>query len=164
VIKFSQQDAESQISDIIPRGLRRDIARLTGVYESVIYGMLNADDERKSYQYGTLQIQAALDELDPEVGDRHWQKMCKMREVSKGAKTELSLDLHSAKLSTEVAELFASRFKNEALYSQLSEAMDVQRVINDLVNGIIEEINKDKARAGSPHLRFNANSQPANFS
>jgi len=124
--RYSQNEIESQLSDAVPtRGLRREIARRTGIYESVIYGYFNADDPRKSPQFETLFIQAELDGADPAIGESHWQTMCAIREANKGGISEIAnLDSEMAKLTSEATDIPVAHLTGESLRKKLQEVRE----------------------------------------
>jgi len=82
-LTLTQNEIERELADVVPHGTRKEIARLTHTYESVMYGYMNSDDERKSPAFNQLAIQAALDEIAPELGEVYWQKFCALREASR---------------------------------------------------------------------------------
>lgn len=121
-MRFTQFEIESAISDSIPRGLRKQVAAKTHIYESVLYGFLNEHDERKSPQYQTLTIQAALDELDAEAGEKHWRTLDGLRSMNK------PIDAGGSSSGINVADALAEKFEKDAALSA-----DVLEVI---INGL----------------------------
>ncbi len=83
MLQFTQNEVERGLNDFLTDANKREIAKLTGLYEQVIYGMFNPDNERKSASFTFLQIQTALDEINPELGEKHWKMVCHFREMSK---------------------------------------------------------------------------------
>lgn len=131
-INFTQSEVERELSDAIPHGRRRDIARLTGIYEAVIYGYLNPDDERKSPAFQLLLMQSAMDEIDPTMGEAHWQKICAMREGSKPQRFELvrlSVDHEMGNLSKEIADVIVAKCEGRPVVDQLKEIHEAERQI-----------------------------------
>jgi hypothetical protein len=86
---FTQVQIESELSDAFPQGKRSVIAGNAHIYPSVLLGWFNPDDERKSPHYQVLAVQAELDELYPETGDRVWQTMNRLREAGQPARLNL---------------------------------------------------------------------------
>lgn len=123
-MRFAQSEIEGQLSDIVPRGVRRDLAAATGIYESVMYGYYNADDERKSPAFCLLLIQAALDEHHSDIGDLHWQTICSIREAGRGAIDSDGLDEEIATFVTEANDVPISRLKHKPLRDQLREVRE----------------------------------------
>jgi hypothetical protein len=155
-MRFSQTDIEGELADTVPNGIKRDVASRTGIYESIVYAYFNKFDERKSPQFKTLQIQWALDELNPEVGERHWQAMVRLREANKPATTlGLCVKLETAKTVTETADLVSKVIRDEPLYDQLKEAIEARDQIEKNITAILEAINKEKGEFNSPRTRLN---------
>jgi hypothetical protein len=149
MLALTQNEIESQISDTVPHGKRRDVARLTGTYESVMYAYFNADDARKSPQFETLAIQAALDELG--LGDEHWNVLCRLREVSKPQRVENGLCLNSTAVANhrESSDVVDAVMKGKSLYDQLAEVDEQIRAACNHKRAIIEAINSEKDNGGS---------------
>jgi hypothetical protein len=146
-MKFNQFDIESAISDIIPHGLRKQIAATTQLYPSMLYGMLNADDERKSFQFGTLQIQSALDQIDINIGDRHWTQLEWFREMGKPLICQgKSVSVETGKLAKEVADVIHTYCTGKNLADQLKEIIEAERQIETTKKAVLEAIEKEQIR------------------
>jgi hypothetical protein len=92
-MKFTQEEIEGELSDVVSRGKRKDIAAGTGIYPSVVSGWFNPDDERKSPHFTVLFVQDYLDNTAPQVGDAVWAVMNRIREANRNviAKAEVPL-------------------------------------------------------------------------
>ena len=144
-MKFTQSEIEKELANTVPNGIKRDIARETHIYESIVYAYFNPYDERKSPQFQTLQIQAALDELHPEVGEAHWQALERLREASKPAsKSGLCLKTETAKLGMETADVSRVVLTEAPLYTQLLEATQARDQAERTVKAILEAIHAEQ--------------------
>lgn len=85
---FTQNEVERGLNDFLTDANKREIARVTGMYEQVVYGMFNPENERKSASFVFLQIQTALDGIDAGLGEKHWQMVSYFREMSKRRKPD----------------------------------------------------------------------------
>lgn len=146
-MKLTQNQIESELSDIVPRGIRRDVARITQIYESTIYAMFNADDERKSAMFYFLQIQAALDEINGEVGEAHWLAMCRFRELSR-PKTDSKLDasIETGNLAKEVSDVIIAHCNKKSLAIQLREICEVEAQLERTKKAVMDEMEKNEIK------------------
>jgi hypothetical protein len=146
-MKFNQYDIETAISDTIPHGVRKQVAAITQIYPSMLYGMLNPDDERKSYQFGTLQIQSALDQIDINIGDRHWTQLEWFREMGKPLICQgKSVSVETGKLAKEVADVIHTYCTGKNLADQLKEIIEAERQIETTKKAVLEAIEKEQIR------------------
>ena len=154
-MKFSQIEIESELSDAVPNGIKNDIARVTGTYPAIMMAWFNRDDERKSPQFQTLQIQAALDGLNPQIGEAHWQALTRLREASKPiANHGLCIHIETAKTQKETTDLTCAVLTDAPLYDQLKEALEGRQQYDRLVTAILEAINQEKETENSVRSRF----------
>lgn len=156
MIRFTQNEIEHPLSDAVPRGIRKEVARITGLYESVVYGYFNADDERKSPAFCLLLIQAALDHAAPEVGEAHWQHIVRFRELSKPVESQ-SLCV-KAELSGSLKEdndLITAHVNGKSLYDQLKECDESLNQKRRLRSAILEAINTEKNQFNAGKTRIN---------
>ena len=154
-MKFTQSETEMQLNDAVPNGLKREISRRTGIYESIVYAYFNPHDERKSPQFQTLHIQAALDELNPEVGDAHWQAMERIREANKPAsRTGKCIKAETGKLGKETSEFTEKVLTDAPFYDQLTEALQARDQIEECIKSILAAINVEKETNGGGRVRF----------
>lgn len=161
-MKFTQYDIEGELSDAVPNGIKNDIARVTGIYPSVVTGWFNRDDERKSPQYQMLQIQAALDNLYPEIGEAHWNTLERLREANKPARREgLCVHSETAKSCKEHSEFTSAVLSDAPLYDQLKEALENRDQAERAVRALLEKIHEDTEAEGQPRARFNG--KPVSF-
>lgn len=159
-VEHSQNEIESELSDAVPHGIRRQIARDTGIYESVIYGYFNPDDERKSPHFTVLQIQAALDNSDDPVavqaGENLWQKMCILRQMSMPRReSDLCIDEEISKHAQEATDVVVARLGNKSLYRQLIEVNEAAKAIESTRQAILEAIHKEKSTPNAGRTRLN---------
>jgi hypothetical protein len=147
-LALTQNQIESQLSDTVPHGKRRDVARLTGTYESILYAYFNADDPRKSPQFETLAIQAALDHLG--LGDEHWNAMCRLRDVSRPQSVECgALDEEAVANHRESFDVTAAVLNGKSLCDQLEEVDEQIRAAVRHKTAIIKAINNEKDEGGA---------------
>ena len=126
----------------MPSGTREAIARETGIYAGVIRGYFNADDERKSPHFQVLHIQAVLDAMPSEVGERVWAEMCSMREASRPVTLDLRLDTthELGSMSKEVADVVVAHCQNKPVGEQLREIDEARRAIDRYESALKNEI------------------------
>lgn len=145
-LQFTQYEVERELADIIRRGDAKEIARITHIYDTIVYGMLNADDERKSYAFGFLQIQCALDEIDEQRGEAFFQAIVKFRELSKRRQKELAGNIahDTGKLSKEVSDCVFSHLQGKPFSEQLTEAIEAKAQIERLIETLVCHIKQER--------------------
>jgi hypothetical protein len=147
MLEFTQNEVEKDLSDYYRHSDRREISKITGIYESVVKGMINPDGERKSAAFTFLQMQCALDEIDSERGDQHLQKVLQFRELSKKRKPgALCLETQAGNVATEFAQFTVAVFADKPLETQLSEIDDVIREAERFKQGLIDRLAKDSTK------------------
>lgn len=154
-MRFTQSEIECELANAVPNGIKRDIARKTGIYESIVYAYFNQHDERKSPQYQTLQIQNALDELHPEAGDAHWQALERLREAGKpSSHLGLCIKTETAKTIKETSDLAHQVLTDAPLYDQLKEALEARDQAEINVKAILDAINDEKEFGGRRRISY----------
>lgn len=155
MISFTQNEIEQEISDAVPQGRRKDVARLTGIYPSIIYDYFNPEQPRKSPMFETLLIAAALDELDPEVGERFWETLCRLREMSRPHDFE-SVPLEEAEANNcqQSQDVTLKALKRSPYYEQLTEVLQQEAAVAEHKKSLLEKINREKASQNGNTRRF----------
>jgi len=142
-LQLTQNDIEKTLADVLPNGKRKEIARLTHTYESVLYGYLNPDDERKSPAFQQLAIQAAIDEIDPEMGERYFQAFCALRAASLPIrfKTHLSPTHELGHLSKAYSDVVVARCEGKSKTEQCHEISELRRQLDQYEEALIGSVN-----------------------
>ena len=149
---FTQAETETRLANTVPNGIKRDVARHTGLYEAIVYAWFNPHDERKSPMFKTLQIQAALDEINPEAGEAHWQEMKHMREANRSVESELCVKAEAARFMQEAADVANKTITDAPLLDQLSEALEARDQAERHVQAVLGAINKEKTAGGQTRI------------
>lgn len=63
-LEFTQEEVERELADRLPHGMRREIAKVSGLGESYIKRQYNPDDETASCAFRLLQVVCAFDERE----------------------------------------------------------------------------------------------------
>lgn len=154
-IEFTQVEIEQELSDTIPHGMRKAIARITGIYPAIVSAYFSPDNERKSPMYETLAIQAALDQENPEVGEAHWKKFCALREASLPARFErFCLATEFGKGVKEDADVAIAAIENKPLYEQLTEVLEAIAQKERQKQAIVEAIALEKESFNGGTTRY----------
>jgi hypothetical protein len=142
-LQLTQNDIEKTLADVLPNGKRKEIARLTHTYESVLYGYLNPDDERKSPAFQQLAIQAAIDEIDPEMGERYFQAFCALRATSLPVrfKTHLCPTRELGNLSKEFTDVVVAKCEGKPEPEQRREISELRRQLDQYEEALIGSVN-----------------------
>lgn len=140
-LRFTQEEIEQEISDRLPHGMRREIARISGLGESYLKRQLNPHDEQPSCFFKALQIVCAADQLDPAMGEDLWAAIEHFRELSKrprrGVKSgEVARD--TGVLQKEVAELVMAELEGKSPREKMKELLDVENKLMELKYAIID--------------------------
>ncbi len=141
-MRFTQNEIERELSDMIPQGRRREIAREARLGESIVYGYLNPDDERKSPAYLLLSMQAAMDEIDPAMGDAHWNKLTALRAASKPmalSRSPRQIDDVTAELQKESADVFIAHWKHLPITAQLAEISELRAKLAEYEQTLVQQ-------------------------
>lgn len=143
-MEFTQNDIERELSDTIPQGKRREIAQIARLGESIVYGYLNPDDERKSPAYLLLSMQSAMDEIDPAMGDAHWNKLADLRSASRPAtigRQPRDVDdvLRELELEKESSDVLIARLKHLPIASQLTEISELRAKLAEYEQTIVQQ-------------------------
>lgn len=148
MLTLTQNDIEKELSDAVPHGLRKAVARLTQTYESVVYAWLNADDERKSPAFQQLAIQAALDEIDPEIGEAYWQRFCALREASRPHefKAAANVDHELGSLSKEISDVVVAKCEGKPISVQLREIAEAERQLGKYKDAVLDQVGRAQER------------------
>jgi hypothetical protein len=137
-LKFSQREVENELRDCFPNGEIRAVSIESGIRESYLDRGINPNDDHVSFSYRYLQVQTALDETNPEMGERHWQAMHRFRVLSlpKGSQ---AVDIHQevAKSDKETSELTGAVLTNESLDKQLKEALEARDAHERVIQAIL---------------------------
>jgi hypothetical protein len=155
MLQFSQYEIEAPLNDCFPYGTIRDISILTGIGASYLAQYTNENDTRKSPTFEFLQIQCALDETNPECGERHWRQVEQFRELSrprdaKGLRVDTAaLDNH--KESFDVADAV---MKGKPLYDQLTEVCQQIAAAEKHKEAILEAIDQEKTSVNGNNTRY----------
>lgn len=146
MLQFDQQEIESEFEEIVNRTDRAEIARITQIYPSVIYAMFSADDERKSFMFGLLQIQCALDDIDAERGEKFWQALGRFRELSKKRNPHFNpcVGVETGKLNKEVADVVSAHLAGRTFYEQLKEVDEAEAQLKLTKQAILCAIDEEK--------------------
>lgn len=75
----TQEEIEKEFHRCFRHDAMRDVHIRTGFNAKYLERWLNPNDELESPAYRLLKIQAALDEIDPVEGERHFQAFCRLR-------------------------------------------------------------------------------------
>jgi hypothetical protein len=153
-MKLTQIQVETQLSDNLPHGMREDIARETGKYPSVVSGWFNPDDERKSPYFTVLLIQAAIDNLDPDIGDIIWNVMTSMREASRPARRKpqkhFNADEEMGRMSKEVSDVIHARCSGLPIAEQFREIKEAREQIDRYESAVKDELVERAAERSQP--------------
>lgn len=141
-LEFTQEEVERELSDKMPHGTRREIARVSGLGESYIKRQYNPDDETASCAFRILQVACAFDEIDRDGGEAFWQTLVKFRELSQ--KRELSgpmgsLNAETGKLGKEIADFFAAKITDEPYDIQMRELLEAEAQLRRVKSQLIRE-------------------------
>lgn len=144
-LQFTQFEIESELKDVLKFGDVREISLISGIGESYLKSQFNPDDERKSAAYCFLQIQCALDEINPERGEELFQKIVNFRELSKKRIVILKcLNAETGKLNKEVAEFVGAKLEGKPYQIQFKELLDIEKQIFEVKEALINEYNNLK--------------------
>ncbi len=145
-LQFDQTEVEKEFEKIVDRDDRADIAKISQIYPSVIYGMFNADDERKSFMFGVLQIACALDDIDCGRGEAFWMALSRFRELSKKRKPQDSpcVSSETGNLNKEVADVVSAHLEGKTFYDQLKEVDEVVLQAERTKHAIMCAIDKER--------------------
>jgi len=105
LMDYTQEQIEKKLSDVVPHGMREEIAKGTGIYPKIVDGYFNPQDERKSPHFTVLHIQSVLDNRSPDVGEAVWQTLCALREAGK------PMELRTGR---DIAETLTDKITNDA--------------------------------------------------
>lgn len=156
MLQFTQKEIESELKDILKHGDVRRISLKTGIGETYLDGQFNPNDERKSPAFLFLQIQCALDEIDPERGDEFWESVGRFREMSKNRCPidSLCASAETGKLNKEVAEYISARIEGKPFDKQFSELLDIEAQIAKTKKAMLDEYNRTKNNPSAPSLKL----------
>ena len=162
-MRVTQYEVESEIGEVVGDICRRDIAAQTGTYPTVMYAYFNPNDERKSPQFETLRIQAALDAKDAETGERHWRKLCELRERSLTAHTQITPSAAAVALDRETSDVTRTALEHAPLTERLREAVEARTAAENNVKAILAEIAASEGETVVPMRSKRASVLPANI-
>ena len=152
-MRFSQSQIEGQLNDCFPYGMIEAIHKETGISSSLLAQWLNPNDERESPQYRLIQIQEALDKLNPELGDKHWRLLSNFRELSRPQTCEIPLTTAQLKSHRESFDVADAVMRGVPLYDQLKEVGEQIDAAEKHKQAILRAINEEKENGGAS--RFN---------
>ncbi len=156
MLQYTQNEVEKELSDYLRHSDRREISRITGIYESVVKGMMNPDDERKSAAFVYLQIQCALDEIDSERGEQFFRTVAKFRELSKQRNPQSNCLAHdTGKLSKEVSDCVFAHLQGKPFTEQLTEAIEAKMQIERLIDTLSCHIAQERQEIKSTYTGVN---------
>lgn len=149
-IQYTQNEVERELRDILKHGDIRELSVLTGLGESYLSQQLNPDDERVSYVYRFLQIQCAIDEIDPERGDIFFEALKRFRDQSRIRRpVDLCSTRETSRLLTEHSEFIDARLTGKSLSEQLRELDDLKRQIGLVKQSLVGEYIKAKEKTNA---------------
>lgn len=147
-LQFTQEEISRAIRDIVKHGDIREIAIISGIGEKYLYGQFNPDDDRKSYIYGYLQIQAALDRVNAERGEELFLAVRRFRDLSQLRKNlDLSARTETEKFLKEQDEFLMSRINGLNYAEQIKELDDVISQAKHLKMALTQKHLKQKQEA-----------------
>lgn len=146
-LSFTQEELERELADIISHGDRVELARMSGLSESYIKRQFNADDhEAVSSAFRLLQIGCALDQIDPEKGERFRQTLLRFRGLSLPGGAGSGASRAAARLNNEVADFINARIEEQPFMDQLRELGDIERALATAKQALFAEFNEEKER------------------
>lgn len=161
-MNFTQEQVEKELGDVVPHGARESIARATGIYPAIVSAYFSASNERKSPQFETLLMQAALDNSDdPQeviAGENLWQKMCLLRQMSMPRReSDLCVTDEITKHQQEATDVVVAHLGCKSLYRQLIEVNEAAKAIERTRQAILEAIHKEKSTPNAGRTRLSGN-------
>ncbi len=140
-MKFTQDEIENTIGDLVPRGLRKEVAAKTATYPSVMYGYFNGDDPRKSPWFETLVMLDGLNELDPAVADAVWHQIEAFYQASRPrAKTAAKLDAthELGMMSKEVADVVVAECDHKPVREVIREIVEARQQLERFETAVFQ--------------------------
>ncbi len=129
-MKFRQDMIENDIGELVPRGLRKEVAARTAIYKTIVYGYFNGDDPRKSPWFETILVMDALFACDPQAADAVWRKINEYVDASRprtNAPATLDVDRELGNLSKEFSDIIVAKCENQPLTEIVREIDEAQR-------------------------------------
>ena len=114
--------------------------------ESYIKRQFNPNDEQASCAFRTLQIVAALDDIDEETGNKFWQSLTEKRELSKKRKTcqTICLAAETGKLNSEIADFVRVKLENKPYQIQFKELLEAETQLEKVKKSLMSEYSRLK--------------------
>lgn len=142
MLKFSQLEIETELRDCFLQGDIKQLAIRTGISDGIIGRELNPETHWRSAAYLFLQIQSALDEIDPARGECHWDRVVKFREMSKPRTTgELDRRLTAVTVTKETNDVACAHMNDlplEQQYIEANQAVAAAEAHRDAIGEAIE--------------------------
>lgn len=141
-LEFTQEEVERELADRLPHGMRREIARVSGLGESYIKRQYNPDDETASCAFRLLQIACAFDEIDADAAEAFWQTLVRFRELSKPHVFESkarSLNVETGRLGKEIADFFSAKITDQPYDTQMRELLEAEAQLRKVKSQLIRE-------------------------
>ncbi len=155
---FTQKQIELDVANILKNGDITQLHLKTGVGYSQLDQQLNPNETRKSPVFQFLVLQTAYDAISPERGEQLWQVVTKYRELEKPVVGEICVQTEASCIAKEVGELLSVHIAGKSHYERLNEVNDVLAVTERYKQGILDEINLEKASENGTNLRYATNS------
>lgn len=141
-LEFTQEEVERELADRLPHGMRREIAKVSGLGESYIKRQYNPDDETASCAFRLLQVVCAFDEIDVDGGEAFWQTLVRFRELSQPHVFEskmVSLNVETGKLGKEIADFFSAKITDQPYDTQMRELLEAEAQLRKVKSQLIRE-------------------------
>lgn len=141
-LEFTQEEVERELADRLPHGMRREIAKVSGLGESYIKRQYNPDDETASCAFRLLQVACAFDEIDVDGGEAFWQTLVRFRELSQPHVFEskmVSLNVETGKLGKEIADFFSAKITDQPYDTQMRELLEAEAQLRKVKSQLIRE-------------------------
>jgi len=141
-LEFTQEEIEKELSDKLPHGKRREVAKVSGLGESYLKRQFNPDDETASSAFRTLQVVCALDEIDANLGEAFWQSLAKFRELSQKRKSTENvhcLNAETGKLGKEISDFVSAKLTEQSYEIQMTELLEAEEQLRIVKNRLIQE-------------------------
>jgi len=139
-MKYTREEIDGDIGDLVPRGLRKDLAASTGVYPSVMYGYFNGDDERKSPWSTTLFLFEKLRQLDDAVGNAVYERFCAFYEAGRPHefKSAMCVDREMGRLSKEITDIIVAKCDGKPLEVITREIGEARRQLDTFEQAVYQ--------------------------
>jgi hypothetical protein len=155
MLNLTRKCIEGPLSDCFPYGSHEKVSIATGIGASYLSQWANPNDERESPTYRFLQIQCALDELDPDNGEKHWNHVVQFRALSlPRTPGGLCINTELGNSAKEDADVIIAYSNGQSLYEQLAEVVEAIAQKERLKEAILDAINKEKTSPNGSNTRY----------